>query len=95
MVSFWYIKRTQTRGGIAIYVGRDPSLMKHIQNTKPTHNGTRERVGIAIYVGRDPSLIKHIQNTKPTNNGTRERGGTDRGWIASKIVPSRDQKWGF
>ena len=42
----------------AIYVGRDPSLIKHIQNTTPTNNGTRERGGIAIYVGRDPSLIK-------------------------------------
>ena len=58
-------------------MGRDPSLIKHMQNTKPTNNGARERErgqrDGGSYVGRDPSLIKHIQNTKPTNNGTRER----------------------
>ena len=59
------------------YVGRGPSLIKHIQNTKPTNNGAREGEGgkraIYVYVGRDHSLINHIQNTKPTNNGARER----------------------
>ena len=30
-----------------IYVGRDPSLIKHIQHTIPTNNGTRERRGQA------------------------------------------------